>query len=194
MKMSFTEAMLPKSFKHLNWEQVGAVDRKTRIFMLDPHFLKHIQEFQHNRFLSLGKTYFSHKALGSMYYSLKLIINNHLQGKNPRLLWLVKDIMEDLRDQLVFHDHLVASVNDWKSQIREKLKSDKNIIFIGVHNRQIWILKIDYALCIRVKIKLAIYIILKENWFQSLLQTKISWRIGGSSSFWHSIPSLQVVS
>ena len=133
MKLSFTEAMLPKPFKHLNWEQVGAVDRKTRIFMLDPHFLKHIQEFQHNRFLSLGKIYFSHKALSCMYYSL--IINKHLQGKNPRLLWLVNDIMEDLRDQLVFHDHLVASVDDWKSQIREELESDKNIIFIGVHNR-----------------------------------------------------------
>ena len=60
------------------------------------------------------------------------------QGKYPGFLWLFKDIIEDLRDQLVFHDHLVASVNDWKSQIREELKSDKNIMFIGVHNRYLF--------------------------------------------------------
>ena len=43
--------------------------------------------------------------------------------------------MEEVRDQLVFQDHLVAAVKDWKNQIIAELKSDKNIIFIGVHCR-----------------------------------------------------------
>ena len=43
--------------------------------------------------------------------------------------------MEELREQLVFQDHLVAAVRDWKNQIISELKSDKNIIFIGVHCR-----------------------------------------------------------
>ena len=43
--------------------------------------------------------------------------------------------MEEVRDQLVFQDHLVAAVRDWKNQIIAELKSDKNILFIGVHCR-----------------------------------------------------------
>ena len=43
--------------------------------------------------------------------------------------------MEEVREQLVFQDHLVAAVRDWKKQIIAELKSDKNIIFIGVHCR-----------------------------------------------------------
>ena len=43
--------------------------------------------------------------------------------------------MKEVREQLVFQDHLVAAVTDWKNQIIAELKSDKNIIFIGVHNR-----------------------------------------------------------
>ena len=51
-------------------------------------------------------------------------------------LWLFKDIMGELRDQLEFQDHLAASVRDWKAQIRRELKSrQKKIIFIGVHCR-----------------------------------------------------------
>ena len=43
--------------------------------------------------------------------------------------------MEEVRDQLVFQDHLVAAVTDWRNQIVAELKSEKNIIFIGVHCR-----------------------------------------------------------
>ena len=43
--------------------------------------------------------------------------------------------MKEVREQLVFQDHLVAAITDWKNQIIAELKSDKNIIFIGVHNR-----------------------------------------------------------
>ena len=43
--------------------------------------------------------------------------------------------MKELREQLVFHDHLLAAVTHWKSQIIAELKSDQNIIFIGVHCR-----------------------------------------------------------
>ena len=43
--------------------------------------------------------------------------------------------MEELREQLVFQDHLVAAVRDWKNHIIAEQKSDKNIIFIGVHCR-----------------------------------------------------------
>ena len=57
------------------------------------------------------------------------------EGKYPVYLWLFKDIMKEVREQLVFQDHLVAAVTDWKNQIIAELKSDKNIIFIGVHNR-----------------------------------------------------------
>ena len=56
-------------------------------------------------------------------------------GQYPVFLWLFKDIMEEVREQLQFHDHLVAAVTDWKNQIIAELKSDKNIIFIGVHCR-----------------------------------------------------------
>ena len=56
-------------------------------------------------------------------------------GKYPVYLWLFKDIMKEVREQLVFQDHLVAAVTDWKNQIIAELKSDKNIIFIGVHCR-----------------------------------------------------------
>ena len=43
--------------------------------------------------------------------------------------------MKEVREQLVFQDHLVAAVTDWKNQIITELQSDKNIIFIGVHCR-----------------------------------------------------------
>ena len=43
--------------------------------------------------------------------------------------------MKELREQLVFHDHLLAAVTHWKNQIIAELKSDQNIIFIGVHCR-----------------------------------------------------------
>ena len=43
--------------------------------------------------------------------------------------------MKEVREQLVFQDHLVAAVTDWKNQIIAELKSEKNIIFIGVHCR-----------------------------------------------------------
>ena len=56
-------------------------------------------------------------------------------GQYPVFLWLFKDIMEEVREQLEFQDHLVAAVTDWKNQIIAELKSDKNIIFIGVHCR-----------------------------------------------------------
>ena len=56
-------------------------------------------------------------------------------GKYPVFLWLFKDIMEEVREQLVFQDHLVNAVKDWKNQIIDELKSDRNIIFIGVHCR-----------------------------------------------------------
>ena len=56
-------------------------------------------------------------------------------GMYPNFFWLFKNIMEELRDQLVFQDHLVAAVTDWKNQIIAELKSNKNIIFIGVHCR-----------------------------------------------------------
>ena len=56
-------------------------------------------------------------------------------GKYPGFLWLFKDIIAELRDQLVFHDHILASVNDWKTKIKKEMKTEKNIVFIGVHNR-----------------------------------------------------------
>ena len=34
MKLSLTETMLPKPFQHLTWEEVGAVDPKTDLFLL----------------------------------------------------------------------------------------------------------------------------------------------------------------
>ena len=50
-------------------------------------------------------------------------------------LWLFKDIMGELRNQLKFQDHLAAYVRDWKAQIIRDLKFTKKIIFIGVHCR-----------------------------------------------------------
>ena len=43
--------------------------------------------------------------------------------------------MKEVREQVVFQDHLVAAVTDWRNKIIAELKSDKNIIFIGVHCR-----------------------------------------------------------
>ena len=57
MKMNFTETMFAMPFKDLNWEQVGAA-KWDQGGAVDSHFLKHIEDFQHNRFLNLGITYF----------------------------------------------------------------------------------------------------------------------------------------
>ena len=45
--------------------------------------------------------------------------------------------MKEVREQLVFQDHLLAAVKDWKNKIIADLKSYKNIIFIGVHCRNV---------------------------------------------------------
>ena len=62
MTLSLTETMLPKPFQHLTWEEVGAVDPKTDLFLLDKKFLENIGDYQHKRFLSLG-TFFCKKAM-----------------------------------------------------------------------------------------------------------------------------------
>ena len=104
--------------------------------------------------------------------------NNPIPGKNPRLLWLIKDIIEDLRERLVFHDHLVASVNDWKTQIREELKSDKNIIFIGVHNRQgyisSWRWIVDDYLTGELITKLGTKENIMDHWWIIIILTQLS--------------------
>ena len=46
------------------------------------------------------------------------------------------EIFQEVREQLVFHDHLVVAVRDWKNQLIAELKTDKNVIFIGVHDRE----------------------------------------------------------
>ena len=61
MKLRLTETMLPKPFQHLTWEEVGARDPKTDLFLLDQNFIENIGDYRHNRFLSLGKTIFGLK-------------------------------------------------------------------------------------------------------------------------------------
>ena len=105
--------------------------RNQHFFVPKANFLEHIEDYQHNKFIDIGRKFLFNFC--NLYY-YRHTVTPH-QGKYPGFLWLFKDIIEDLRDQLVFHDHLVAGVNEWTSRIREELKSDKDIIFIGVHNR-----------------------------------------------------------
>ena len=60
-----TEKELPKPFKDLNWEEVGAVDSQMDLYILDPRFLEDIINFQYKRFLSLGKKKTYRKLLAS---------------------------------------------------------------------------------------------------------------------------------
>ena len=39
----------------------------------------------------------------------------------PIYLWLFKDIIDELRKQLVFQDHLVSQVRRWKEEISSQL-------------------------------------------------------------------------
>ena len=59
-------------------------------------------------------------------------------GVYPNFLWLYKDYLPQLRSQLVFHDHLLQSVKQWKTNLTAE--SSKEIVFVGVHNR-----RTDYA-------------------------------------------------
>ena len=45
-------------------------------------------------------------------------------GKYPQYLWLFEDIIDDLRRQLVFQDHLVSHVRRWKEEISSRLGKD----------------------------------------------------------------------
>ena len=56
----------------------------------------------------------------------------------PHFLWLFKEYLTELKDQLKFHDHLLNHVEEWKKSIRKS--NSKSIKFIGVHCR-----RTDYA-------------------------------------------------
>ena len=56
----------------------------------------------------------------------------------PHFLWLFKEYLTELKDQLRFHDHLLNHVEEWKKSIRKSIS--KSIKFIGVHCR-----RTDYA-------------------------------------------------
>ena len=43
----------------------------------------------------------------------------YCSGKYPIYLWLFKDILEEVRLQLVFQDHLLDHVTRWKNQISD---------------------------------------------------------------------------
>ena len=72
-------------------------------------------------------------------------------GAYPAFLWLFKDILDDLKVQLEFQDHLLDHVTSWKEQISSQLGSEclkliffyqtfadtsENLVFIGVHCRR----------------------------------------------------------
>ena len=118
MKIRPSEIKLPKQV----WEEV-------KIDNTEPgngSFLDNIDKYQYNRFIDVGRRWYQSESQHQPHLC---------PGLYPVFFWLFQNIMEEVRDQLVFQDHLVAAVRDWKNQIIAELKSDKNIIFIGVHNR-----------------------------------------------------------
>ena len=99
-------------------------------------------------------------------------------------LWLFKKIMKEVREQLVFQDHLVAAVTDWKNQIIAELKSDKNIIFIGVHCRNDDSkTTINQIVSDIIFVRLLTVVIVQEDRLQKSLQNTLPWRFSGSSTF-----------
>ena len=144
MKIRPSEIKLPDHFK-ITWETVGGPS-PTKVYVPNADFMENIEKYQENRFLNIGRW-------GAMLDR----IPTPTSGKYPAFLWLFKEIMEvreqttleifqnlkylleifqEVREQLVFHDHLVVAVRDWKNQLIAELKTDKNVIFIGVHDRE----------------------------------------------------------
>ena len=124
MKIRPSEIKLPTQLS-LKWETVGRSDSPGTISP-NASFLDNIEKYQENRFLDVGERQCKTKSWH---------LPHLCSGKYPVYLWLFKEIMKEVREQLVFQDHLVTAVTDWKNQIIAELKSDKKIIFIGVHNR-----------------------------------------------------------
>ena len=73
------------------------------------------------------------------YQECGYCFSKHLSlGMYPHFLWLFKEYLTELKDQLRFHDHLLNHVEEWKKSIRKS--NSKSIKFIGVHCR-----RTDYA-------------------------------------------------
>ena len=95
---------------------IGETDRRNPSFhVLKQNFLDNIDDYKYNKFLNIGRRILYHEKLIMIFTA----------GKYPGFLWLFKDIIAELRDQLVFHDHILASVNDWKTRIEKELKQKK---------------------------------------------------------------------
>lgn len=93
--------------------------RPIGIFEPKKDFMENIKEYRYNRFLDIG----------------------HF----PHFLWLFKDMLQELKQHFVFHDHLIYNVDTWKASILTKYSQGNKVILVGVQCR-----RTDYAKHLRM--------------------------------------------
>ena len=107
----------------LNWETVGSQNmsagRGWGVFMPNTQFVQDIQQYRFNKFLDLGKILRPNN--GTSFSNLPIF-----SGMYPHFLWLFKEYLTELKDQLIFHDHLLNHVEEWKKSIKESNSKGKN--------------------------------------------------------------------
>ena len=109
-----------------DWERVG-----TRFpfgfWRPEQDFLANIEDYKYNRFLDIGNKFQKNNIL---------LICDLPTGVYPNYLFLFKNILVHLRENLVFKNHTRIQVDQCLKKIREEEGSGKEIIFIGVHCRR----------------------------------------------------------
>ena len=57
-------------------------------------------------------------------------------GQYPNFLWLYKEILMEIKQQLIFKTDIQNYVNHYLDDLKSVIKGDKEILFIGVHCRR----------------------------------------------------------
>lgn len=113
MKISVNNNKLPSND---NWECVGNENYsggrgEWGVFEPDDEFMRNIDNYTENRYLNVG-----------LY---------------PNFLWLYKEFLPALKESIIFQDHLLEFVREWKTEIILSRRDEaKTVIFIGVHCRR----------------------------------------------------------
>ena len=120
---------MPPQFS-LNWEVVATQTPQGAFFPTE-EFLQNIEEYKYNKFINIGKL---------NYLCLPYFCNKFHPGIWPNYLFLYKEILDDLREHLLFKQDIQALADQWVAEVKMEENSGKEILFIGVHCR-----RTDYA-------------------------------------------------
>merc|ERR1711892_1404044 len=112
LKVTTYSVEVPPQFK-LNWEMVASPNSGS-VWELSGNFLNSLEEYKYNRFINIG-----------LY---------------PHYLFLYKEILDTLRDHLLFKPHVQELVEITLENVEDTNTDSKDIIFVGVHGRMT-----DYA-------------------------------------------------